>query len=116
MINARYDLGGAGTQTAALAFGGYNPTILSCTEAYSGGTITVGGPFTPFTQTGTTGGISGSNMSIAGEFLASSGSDLVGIGSSTIKSQPQYSGSTSNSSIYYAIYEPFSRTSIGSSN
>jgi hypothetical protein len=71
--------------------------------------------FTQLTGSGTIGGISSSNMSIAGEFLASSGSDLVGIGSST-KSQPQYSGSTSNSSIYYAIYEPFSRTSFGSSN
>jgi hypothetical protein len=118
MITARTTLAGAGaSSTAALAFGGCAlGSGVACTEAYSGGTITVGGPFTPFTQTGTTGGISGSNISIAGEFLASSGSDLVGIGSSTIKSQPQYSGSTSNSSIYYAIYEPFSRTSIGSSN
>ena len=102
MIRARRDLAGAGTQNAALAFGGSVPSTVACTEAYN-------------YQIGTIGGISSSNISVAGEFLASSGSDLVGIGSST-KSQPQYSGSTSNSSIYYAIYEPFSRTSFGSSN
>jgi hypothetical protein len=27
---ARSGLGGAGTQTAALAFGGYNPELLKC--------------------------------------------------------------------------------------
>jgi uncharacterized delta-60 repeat protein len=96
----------------------YGNYILVRATAFKGpGTssfITSSG-FTQLTGSGTIGGISSSNMSIAGEFLASSGSDLVGIGSST-KSQPQYSGSTSNSSIYYAIYEPFSRTSVGSSN
>jgi hypothetical protein len=41
MNTARYALAGAGTQTAALAFGGYNPTNNSnATEEYDGTTWT----------------------------------------------------------------------------
>ena len=42
MITARRGLGGAGTATATLAFGGYAPTCL-CTEAYNGTSWTAGG-------------------------------------------------------------------------
>jgi len=36
MITARYALAGAGTQAAALAFGGCTPgAVVACTEAYS---------------------------------------------------------------------------------
>jgi hypothetical protein len=39
MISARSSLAGAGTQTAALAFGGRTPAgAAACTEAYNGGT------------------------------------------------------------------------------
>jgi hypothetical protein len=37
---ARYDLAGAGTQTAGLAFGGYGPVIQVATEEYDGSTWT----------------------------------------------------------------------------
>jgi hypothetical protein len=57
--------------------------------------------FTPFTGSGTTGGTDFSNMSIAGEFIIT-GSDVI--------SNPIYSGSLSNSSIYYAIYEQAGKT------
>jgi hypothetical protein len=44
MITARAGLGGAGTATAALAFGGFGvPTRVSCTEAYNGTSWSVGG-------------------------------------------------------------------------
>jgi hypothetical protein len=43
MGTARYGLGGAGTQTAALAFGGYDTTFLVDTEEYDGSTWTAGG-------------------------------------------------------------------------
>jgi hypothetical protein len=33
---ARHSLGGAGTQTAALAFGGQTPTITAATEEWTG--------------------------------------------------------------------------------
>ena len=41
MITARCYLAGAGTQTAALAFGGSTPTILGCTEFFNGSAWTV---------------------------------------------------------------------------
>jgi hypothetical protein len=37
---ARYGLSGAGIQTAALAFGGFTPTITGATEEYDGSTWT----------------------------------------------------------------------------
>jgi hypothetical protein len=40
MITARSGLAGAGTNTAALAFGGYNGNNLSCTETYNESTTT----------------------------------------------------------------------------
>jgi hypothetical protein len=40
---ARDDLGGCGTQTAALAFGGRNPTVTGATEEYDGTSWTAGG-------------------------------------------------------------------------
>ena len=43
MIAARSDLGGAGTQTAGLAFGGTSPFRVSCTEEYDGTSWTAGG-------------------------------------------------------------------------
>jgi hypothetical protein len=43
MITARRGLAGAGTSTAALGFGGYNPTTLACTEAYNGTSWAAGG-------------------------------------------------------------------------
>jgi hypothetical protein len=42
MNTARYSLAGAGTNTAALAFGGNNPAV-ACTESYNGSTWTAGG-------------------------------------------------------------------------
>ena len=36
LITGRCGLAGAGTNIAALAFGGANPTVLSCTETYNG--------------------------------------------------------------------------------
>jgi len=36
MITARYSLAGAGTQNAAVAFGGYANAIVACTEEYIG--------------------------------------------------------------------------------
>jgi hypothetical protein len=94
MITTRCALAGAGTQTAALGFSGGNPTAVACTEVYNA-------PFTPFTGSGTTGGTDFSNMSVAGEFIIT-GSDAI--------SNPIYSGSLSNSSIYYAIYEQAGKT------
>jgi hypothetical protein len=45
LIIARSNLAGAGTQTSALAFGGYtsSPTVVACTEAYNGSSWSVGG-------------------------------------------------------------------------
>ena len=45
LITARDTLGGAGTQTAGLAFGGYSPSYgrVSCTEEYDGTSWTAGG-------------------------------------------------------------------------
>jgi len=40
---SRWYVGGAGTQTAALAFGGGNPTASTCTEEYNGTSWNVGG-------------------------------------------------------------------------
>jgi hypothetical protein len=40
---ARYYLGGAGTQTAGLAFGGFTTTITNATEEYNGSSWTAGG-------------------------------------------------------------------------
>jgi hypothetical protein len=40
MNTARVDLAGAGTQTAALAFGGLNPPVSSATEEYDGNSWT----------------------------------------------------------------------------
>ena len=42
MITARQVLAGAGTNTAALAFGGYTP-LRSCTETYNGTSWSAGG-------------------------------------------------------------------------
>ena len=36
MSQARYGLGGAGTQPSALAFGGYSGGIISATEEWTG--------------------------------------------------------------------------------
>jgi len=36
MNTARYALGGAGTQTAGLAFGGSSPAVSTATELYNG--------------------------------------------------------------------------------
>ena len=45
MITARFNLAGAGTSTAALAFGGYaTPTVRACTEAYNGTSWTADSP------------------------------------------------------------------------
>ena len=63
--------------------------------------FTTSSGFTPFTGSGTTGGTDFSNMSIAGEFV---------ITGSNVISNPIYSGSLSNSSIYYAIYEQAGKT------
>src|SRR6056300_1417554 len=44
LITARYWLGGAGTQDAALAFGGFDgPNQFSCTEEYDGTSWSAGG-------------------------------------------------------------------------
>ena len=43
MITARQVLAGAGTNTAALAFGGATPTIVACTESYNGTSWSAGG-------------------------------------------------------------------------
>ena len=44
MSNARYQGGGAGTQTAGLVFGGYSPPpVLTATEEYDGSSWTGGG-------------------------------------------------------------------------
>ena len=43
MITARCSLAGAGTNTAALAFGGATLTIVACTEAYNGTSWSAGG-------------------------------------------------------------------------
>ena len=43
MITARGGVGGSGTQNAALAFGGYTPTITTLTEEYDGSSWTAGG-------------------------------------------------------------------------
>ena len=43
MITARCGLAGAGTNTAALAFGGSSPTVRACTETYNGSTWSSGG-------------------------------------------------------------------------
>jgi hypothetical protein len=40
MNTARFALAGAGTQTAALAFGGYDGTYTAATEEYNGTTWT----------------------------------------------------------------------------
>jgi hypothetical protein len=40
MNTARYGLAGAGTQTAALAFGGYTTAVTGATEEYDGTTWT----------------------------------------------------------------------------
>ena len=40
MNTARGGLGGAGTQTLALAYGGYTPTVTGATELYNGTTWT----------------------------------------------------------------------------
>ena len=43
MIKGRQQLGGAGTNTSALAFGGYcPPSTLTCTEAYNGSSWSAG--------------------------------------------------------------------------
>jgi hypothetical protein len=42
---ARYVLAGAGTQTAALAFGGAAPSPTGATEEYNGSAWTAGGSF-----------------------------------------------------------------------
>ena len=43
MITDRNNLAGAGTQTAALAFGGASPAIRACTETYNGTSWSAGG-------------------------------------------------------------------------
>ena len=43
MITARYNLAGAGTQNAGLAFGGLAPASVTCTEEYDGTSWTAGG-------------------------------------------------------------------------
>jgi hypothetical protein len=44
LITARCDLAGAGTNTAALAFGGdISPTVVACTETYNGTSWSAGG-------------------------------------------------------------------------
>ena len=43
LITGRHSLGGAGTQDAGLAFGGYNGGFKSCTEEYDGSSWTAGG-------------------------------------------------------------------------
>jgi hypothetical protein len=43
LITARDGLAGAGSQNAALAFGGYTPTEVSCTEEYNGSSWSAGG-------------------------------------------------------------------------
>ena len=41
MATARSDLGGAGTQTAGLAFGGATPSVSAATEEWSGPQTTI---------------------------------------------------------------------------
>jgi len=36
MATARQQLGGCGTQTAALGFGGYTPSVTAATEEWTG--------------------------------------------------------------------------------
>ena len=43
MATGRSGLAGAGTNTAALAFGGRTTTSVACTESYNGSTWTAGG-------------------------------------------------------------------------
>ena len=43
LITARQDLGGAGVQKAAIAYGGSTPTIVANTEHYNGSSWTAGG-------------------------------------------------------------------------
>ena len=43
MGTARYRLAGAGTNTAALAFGGKTTVVVACTESYNGSTWSAGG-------------------------------------------------------------------------
>ena len=43
LITARFNLAGAGTQNAGLAFGGRAPSQLACTEEYDGTSWTAGG-------------------------------------------------------------------------
>jgi hypothetical protein len=43
MITVRRNLAGAGTSTAALAFGGYTPGVVACTETYNGTSWSAGG-------------------------------------------------------------------------
>jgi hypothetical protein len=54
MITARAGLGGAGTNTAALAFGGSTPATVACTEVYCVGIqlSTFTGTITPPPYTG----------------------------------------------------------------
>ena len=48
----RYVLAGAGTQTAGLAFGGYNGSTLNATEEYGGASWTAGGNLTTARHSG----------------------------------------------------------------
>ena len=43
MGTARCQLAGAGTNTSALAFGGFTTVAVACTESYNGSTWTAGG-------------------------------------------------------------------------
>ena len=43
LITARANLAGAGTNTAALAFGGRTPTVVACTQTYNGTSWSAGG-------------------------------------------------------------------------
>ena len=40
MATARYQIAGAGTQTAGLGFGGYDGSLFNATEEYAGPGIT----------------------------------------------------------------------------
>jgi hypothetical protein len=63
MGTARQELGGAGIQTAGLAFGGYTTAVTAATEEYDGSAWTGGG-----------------NLGTARNFLAGAGTQTAGLG------------------------------------
>jgi len=129
---ARFDLAGAGSQTAGLSFGGYTTTYVNTTEEYNGSSWSSGGALATArqglggcgTQTAglSFGGFDGSNKAAAEEYNGTSWSSAGGnlntavYGLAGCGSQPAALSFGGYSSLYTATTEEYNGSSWSVSN